>query len=42
LLAAGFLVRRYGSGRLAQAVRISMPPENDFERLKNILIEVLR
>jgi len=42
LFDAGFLVRRYSSGRLRNAIRISMPPQSEFERLKNILIEVLK
>jgi histidinol-phosphate aminotransferase len=42
LLEQGFIVRRYSAGRLAQAVRISMPPDSEFERLKTVLLEVLR
>lgn len=42
LFDAGFLVRRYSSGRLVNAIRISMPPQIEFERLKNLLIEVLK
>ena len=39
---AGFIVRRYSAGRIAQALRISMPPDSEFERLKTVLFEVLR
>lgn len=38
---AGFLIRRYSSGRLSNCVRISMPPTEQFENLKSILTEVL-
>lgn len=38
----GFIVRRYNSGRLENAVRISMPPDSEFDHLRNILVEVLR
>lgn len=37
----GFLIRRYSAGRLANCVRISMPPVEQFENLKSILTEVL-
>ncbi|MEY4063987.1 MAG: hypothetical protein RIR26_195 [Pseudomonadota bacterium] len=40
-LADGFLVRRYGAGRLANAVRISMPPVERFRHLKDVLKGVL-
>lgn len=38
----GFLVRRYSTGRLENAIRISMPPRAQFNSLKNILHEVLK
>ncbi|NBO38177.1 histidinol-phosphate aminotransferase family protein [bacterium] len=42
LLAQGFLLRRYSSGRLQDAVRISMPAPENFPLLKKTLLEVLR
>ncbi|MFZ9519276.1 MAG: pyridoxal phosphate-dependent aminotransferase [Silvanigrellaceae bacterium] len=38
----GFLIRRYTSGRLANCVRISMPPLEMLDSLKNCLREVLQ
>jgi histidinol-phosphate aminotransferase len=38
----GFLIRRYASGRLANCVRISMPPFEKLDSLKNSLREVLQ
>lgn len=40
-LAEGFIVRRYSAGRLARAVRISMPPAEKFPHLKDVLKGIL-
>lgn len=41
LVRKGFLIRRYSGGRLNDCVRISMPPSEQIECLKNSLSEVL-
>lgn len=38
---SGFLIRRYHGGRLANAVRISMPPASEFEKIRDILVQNL-
>jgi histidinol-phosphate aminotransferase len=42
LNSCGFVVRRYTSGRLNQCVRISMPSEEHFQKLKESLMRILK
>ncbi|MEY2988543.1 MAG: histidinol-phosphate transaminase, partial [Pseudomonadota bacterium] len=38
---SGFLIRRYHGARMANAVRISMPPASEFEQIQDILSQNL-